>query len=233
MPKRLLIVTDSLGAPRCEPATVSYEETWVYPVKKHFEGQGYDVFCITYNGLHAGELLSLAETKLTLYHADIAILQCGLVDCAPRVMTEREMLVVRLLHIQKPVKFLAHKYHAALSKWRNISLYTVEQFDERIAKTVRILKSGKKCIVVQVPIAPACNGYLAKSPLIATNIKKFNAVLEKNSDSYLKNFENFSADDADPLFMDDFHHLNTRGHKILADIVIKAFPTMLNADATT
>lgn len=227
MSKRLLIVTDSLGAPRTEPETVTYEQTWVYQVKKAFEERGYDVFPITQNGLHSSELLSLAETKLPLYHPDLAIIQCGVVDCAPRVLTDYEKLAVRILHIHKIVRYFAHKYHAVLSRWRDITLYKPEQFDEHMEKTRSLLN----CTLIQIPIAPPCRAYEEKSPLIARNIRRFNQVLKKHSDIFLNEFADLSQKDAAEIFMTDHHHLNPSGHNLIAGIIIRQIPALIERNA--
>lgn len=228
MEKRLLIITDSLGAPRHEPETVSYEDTWVYGVKKAFERSGYDVFCITHNGLHSSELLSLTQTKLTLYGASVAIIQCGVVDSAPRVLTDREIRFFQMIRLQKIVRYIAHRFHAPLSLWRNITLHKPEDFSRNMRGSYDALKNIRDCVVVQVPIAPACSGYVKKSPLISKNILKFNKALKASSDIYVGEFSGIMPDTIEKIFMDDFHHLNIAGHKLLQDMVLSSVSALIH-----
>lgn len=221
MRKRALIVTDSLGAPRYEPETINYEQTWVYGVKDYLEKNGYDVFAITHNGLHSLELLSLTETKLNLYSAQIIILQYGLVDCAPRALKDKEILLFRILRLGKIAHYFAKKYHAQISKIRKISLFPLDVFECHVKKIYNLLKRNNAKIV-QIPIAPACLSYKNISPQIEANISLYNEILKKNSDIYLSEFSDCSEGDAESLFMDDHHHLNRSGHAVLKDLVIKS-----------
>ena len=224
MTKRLLIVTDSLGAPRCDPETVTYEQTWVYALKREYEKRGFDVFSITHNGLHSLDLLGLARTKLNLYNPSVVVIQCGVVDSAPRALKDKEVLLARLLRLQKPVRYLAGKYHAQISKWRNITLFPPEKFNEYISEIYKILKAGD-CKIVQIPIAPACDAYVKKSPNIARNIKLFNDILKAHCDVYVGSFENLPADQIETIFMSDHHHLNLDGHALLAQQLIQTLTT--------
>ena len=58
--KRLLIITDSLGAPRVTPEICCYDDTWPCKVKQDVEKFGYDVVIHTINGLDSTQLVSFS-----------------------------------------------------------------------------------------------------------------------------------------------------------------------------
>ena len=64
--RRVLIITDSLGAPRVSPETLYYEDTWPFKLKKRFDEYGIDTFIFTENGLDSTLLLGLLKFKLKL-----------------------------------------------------------------------------------------------------------------------------------------------------------------------
>ena len=57
MSKRILIVTDSLGAPRVDKENVSFDDSWVGNTWKHFTAQGHEVICITEKRLKCTAIL--------------------------------------------------------------------------------------------------------------------------------------------------------------------------------
>lgn len=100
MSKRILIITDSLGAPRNDEEVITYDETWVGMLTKHLQSQGQEVLSFSENGLSSTSLLNDVKSKLTLYNPNIIIAQFGIVDCAPRVLKNREILLFQLFSSQ-------------------------------------------------------------------------------------------------------------------------------------
>lgn len=90
--KRILIVTDSLGAPRdVNGEKIEYEDTWIYKLKNNYINSiDVDVIFITINGLDSNQLLQLTNDKLKLYNADLILFQFGIVDCAPCIKKYRD-----------------------------------------------------------------------------------------------------------------------------------------------
>lgn len=225
---RTLIVTDSIGAPRSEPETVTYEQSWVCKVERYLRSRGSTVFAITHNGLHSQGLRVMADSKLLLYEPTLVLLQCGIVDCAPRVMTNREVLLTKLLGVDRLAHAIASKYHAPLSRFRNMSLYSLERFSENQRSVYRLLKRSG-CVTVQVPIAPACVGYVRKSPNIKAKISAYNLVLRECSDHYLDEFETEALLNVERIFMSDHHHLNAFGHELLAGAALAKLRGLANS----
>jgi hypothetical protein len=211
MKKRYLIVTDSLGAPRDDAEIISFDESWVGQCWSHLRAKGHEVICITDNGLCAKKLYGMASTKLHLYNADHVILQYGIVDAAPRVLREHEKLLARALRLSAIVQKIAHRYHAKLSNWRDISLHTPERFDALSARTVAHLRNHQPALrITAIEIAPPPASFIAHSPLIVRNVARFNAILKQHADALVHYPEN-----AGDIFLPDGHHLNKVGHNLL------------------
>lgn len=217
--KRLLIITDSLGAPRTVPELVSYDQTWTKMVKEHAQRQGFDVSAHTINGLDTRELLKLVNEKLCLYEPDIVLFQYGIVDCAPRVFSDREKLIFRIFHLHKLAAKIGKKYHAALSAKRDVTAVSLSEFDGFVGQINDKLRAGlsKPLKVVNIPIGSACQGYVDISPTIKQKIASYNEVIKHHADVFLADFVSAPVEQ---IYTKDRHHLNPFGHKLLADIVI-------------
>lgn len=217
MSKRILIVSDSLGAPRKDAEIISYDETWVGQLSHYLQDINNEVICFTENGLSSGALLAHCKHKLTLYDPDMIIFQYGIVDCAPRVLTDREKLFFRMIGLTRPIHKIAHKYHAELSRKRNKTLYTIAQFENHVSNIYSIIKEETSAKIFNIAIAPANDVYINKSPGIKKNIAQFNAVLKKYSDIFIE--YNATFYDVQKIFLPDAHHLNKDGHIFLYAVV--------------
>jgi lysophospholipase L1-like esterase len=217
--KRILIITDSLGAPRNDVEIITYDETWVGLITKYFQSQGHEVIGFTDNGLSSTMLLNYVKSKLTLYNPDIVVTQYGIVDCAPRVLKNREILLSKLFFLSKPVHYIAKKYHAPLSKLRNICLTPFPLFKENVEEIYALFKKNNKAEVVTIAIAPANDDYIKKSPQIQNKIEQYNTVLQFHCDKFIE------YGDVGPtiLFLPDAHHLNKKGHETLYQKLLTCF----------
>ena len=219
MKKRLLIVTDSLGAPRVHPELICYDKTWPAHVKIWISKYDYDVFIYSANGLSTDSLLKEVNFKLKLYNADIVIFQVGIVDCAPRVFSEREKLLFRIFHLHKLAAKIGKKYHAKLSSLRNKVTVGLKAFSKNIQSINDKFRTSEpeNCKLVYVPIGPPCSKYFELSPNIGLNIKNYNNAIENNSDHFISAFCEI---DPESIYMSDCHHLNEKGHQVLSQLVI-------------
>lgn len=219
--KRLLIITDSLGAPRTTPELCPYDDTWPKVVKAHAENQGYDVILFTENGLDSFKLLRLVESKLKLYKPSMVLLQFGIVDCAPRVFTDREKLIFRILHLHKFAAYIGKKYHATLSSLRDNTVVSCEDFRKNIVAISQELKGNAQpgCKILHIPIGLACKGYVKISPSVERKITQYNRVLEEESDIFISAFYDANVE---KIYTADHHHLNKVGHALLGAAVLSS-----------
>lgn len=215
----MLLITDSLGAPRSvKGETIIYEQTWVFMFSHYMRNHhGFDVISITQNGLSAEEVLQLTKEKLTLYEATIIIMQYGIVDCAPRILKEKEIQLLQLLRLSTFVHKILSKHHAFFSKLRNLQYTEIRKFKELIKQVHDIFKKSN-IKVINIPIAPACQGYIRKSPEIMNNILLYNGILKMHCDFFLDSaYDNV---DLENIFLSDLHHLNQTGHQIIFERLI-------------
>ncbi|ARU59543.1 hypothetical protein OLMES_5563 [Oleiphilus messinensis] len=225
MPKRMLILTDSLGAPRIEPELVNYDQTWVAKVKCEAQNNGYDVIAFTANGLDSANLLSEVNFKLHLYKPNVVIFQFGIVDCAPRVWSDREKLLFRILNLHNLAARIGKNYHAPISKFRNITAVSIADFALNIKSINEKIRQHAPdgCTLIHVPIGPPCSAYFELSPAIGENIIRYNKVLGENSDRFLTDFSQL---DPETIYTSDCHHLNQTGHEKLSKIVLDAMASV-------
>ena len=134
--KRILIVTDSLGAPRdVNGEKIEYEDTWIYKLKNNYINSiDVDVIFITINGLDSNQLLQLTNDKLKLYNADLILFQFGIVDCAPRVLKNIEIKIISILRLSGLIKKIISKYHSKLSNLRNIQSINIYEFEKNVKR---------------------------------------------------------------------------------------------------
>ncbi len=223
--KRVLIATDSLGAPRINHETVYYEDTWPYKIKSYLDEKDIESFILTDNGLHSKDLLKLVQSKLILYRPCITVFQYGIVDCAPRAFTDKEKLIFRALHIGTYVHKIGHKYHAKLSSFRNIPKVPLPQFVNNVRLINESMYEAGNSFIVNVPIANACSSYIKMSPNIQIYISKYNEVLKKNCDRFVGDLACLPRNINEEIFLDDdYHHLNILGHELF----YKAIKSCLN-----
>ena len=110
---------------------------------------------------------------------------------------------------------IAHRYHAKLSKWRNISLHTETKFAQLINDAYAHLKRElPEVTLVHLAIAPANAQYVEHSPNITKNIDAFNAILEQKADHFIP----FPALEQN-IFLADAHHLNRKGHTLVTSLI--------------
>jgi hypothetical protein len=121
--------------------------------------------------------------------------------------------------MQHIVRNIAGKYHARLSEWRDISLFTKDQFRQHVSESLSYLRAVEGNKIVVVPIAPANKAYISISPRIKANIDSFNRILEEQADIYLYSFENPDDQIIESIFLEDHHHINANGHKFLFNIL--------------
>lgn len=227
--KRILIVTDSLGAPRfVNNEKITYNDTWVYKVISFFKKDNVEFIFFTLNGLDSKKLLELTYDKLLLYEVDIVVFQFGIVDCAPRVLKDLEIKLLSIFKLSRLAKKIISKYHAFFSNLRAIQQVELEEFTKNISQ-VYMLFNEKNIKVIHIPIAPACKQYIKKSPKVDKNINIYNAMIEKYTDFYLD--DSYKDCNVENIFLKDLHHLNKKGHNIIAHNMILNLKKILNYES--
>lgn len=207
--KRILILTDSLGLPRELPELVSYNSTWIQRVK---EKSNYELHEVSIGGATI-DLLWKQFNYHRLFNPDLIIIQCGIVDCAPRALRKAEDLLINSNFLTRNLaRFILPKMIGTLRRVRNISLTDSSTFSKYL-KQFSLLSVP----ILFIEIVPATDNYENSLPGIRRNIGHFNKLI---NEVFRGNSISLSAFTELEL-MSDQHHLNDLGHKKLAELILE------------
>jgi hypothetical protein len=204
---RILFLTDSLGLPRDTPEIVHFDECWIQIVKSNFPKFHFDQ--VSLGGATIDVLFNQYDYHKQ-FEADLIILQCGIVDCAPRAFKKYENALLNSNSFFRFIsnKILNKKLINYLRKNRNIQKTSLIDFERYLISFRNI-----NCRIIAIEILPASMDYELQLPGIIRNIEKYNQKLRKYFDTVeLTNFEK-------GLTMSDFHHLNVLGNRELSRII--------------
>ncbi len=205
MPKRVLILSDSLALPRLTPEPCSYEETWPYRLK----GEGFEVIQNSIGGATSYDLAKQCYYYKAI-NPDAVVVQVGIVDCAPRFLLKPELfLLQRIPFFGKKIIGILNK--PSVKKMRNIQYIPIHKFRSNVKTIVEAFGRDR---VNFIGIVPSNNEYEKVLPGIGKNIKAYNQVLKDSG--------NFMSIDDFPRegIMSDFHHINAVGHKEILRVVL-------------
>ncbi len=204
--KRVIILTDSLGFPREIPESVEYQETYTYLLKEEFPE--IEFIQASYGGATI-ENLYLQSEYLVYFKPDLVILQCGIVDCAPRALTKFEIEFIKRLPIISGVVSKYFKNRSAkLRKRRKISYTTKENYRKFTEKMRSIYGESR---VFALGIVPAKTDYEANVYGITKSIENYNELLKDVFGSFFID----TSEVVDKGVMTDYHHLNKEGHQLI------------------
>lgn len=168
--------------------------------------------------------------------SEYVILHFGIVDCAPRLMTRKETLFLKVLNI----KFITEKYIGFKSKYRRFftkhfswTRVSQERFRENINFLVDSIKNNnaaQKILIINIADTSERNDH--RSYGYKRNILKFNNILkeivEKNKEfCLLINFFR-ESNGSQKLMSQDGMHLLSLGHSFLADKLYKLIINLEN-----
>ncbi len=199
--ERIVLFTDSLALPRKVPEMTSIEDTYPYLLKKNF-----DVYQFSKGGCLISELLE-QTFYYSQYRPDYVILQCGIVDCAPRAFSWSEESFLRLTRIgrllrkaisititTKRIRNFRRKSWTELKSFECLCNAFVNQFDG--------------IPVYALSILPATSEYELQVPGISKKIKEYNIVLSRVFGDRLIDLSGIPVEG----IMSDHHHLTQEGH---------------------
>lgn len=203
---RVLLLTDSLSLPRAYSTGVAkWEDTYVSLLRKARP----DIEFI-HVGLGGGTItqihLLLNYYKLT--SPDLVILHSGIVDCAPRALSQLELQLVIKLRIFR----LVNPFTGFFRKHRNLSYTKPKDFEDTVNK---IKNTFPGVPFVSIGILPGCDEYEKTVPGITKRINTYNEILKRNS-IFISN-DDFPRDG----IIEDHHHLNEKGHEIIFEKLLK------------
>jgi hypothetical protein len=222
--RQVLIITDSVGAPRAKPLYTPYSKTWVSILEDKLLKYGYKTFAYTKRALDSTVLESRMKVELFGYEPEIIIFQIGLCDCAPRALTDLELRIIkRIPLINRMIHKLIKRYYAQISQKRNIAYTNIKNFYSNLEKIIKQFSESK---IFFIPIGIPCSGYTDKSPEIKNRIIKYNKVISEvatsNNCSVLNNTIISNNTETEKIYCDDFQHLNFYGHLELSHDILQS-----------
>ena len=214
---RALFITDSLGLPRLVPERVTADEVWTTRVAKALS-RDFAFFYYTRGGMHSGGLNADLNVHVAAFEAEVVILQVGIVDCAPRALSENEAKVA--LRLPGPLGRFVHavvrRYYGQIIRARDIAYVSEREFEENLSAVRRAFGAAE---FVVVPIGSPNTAYKRKNPLIARNVGRYNDVLVSVfGNGVLSGL--FDGLELERTFVSDNHHLSPSGHAHVAQGVI-------------
>lgn len=203
---KILILTDSLGAPRKE---LDFKNAWTY---KFIEK--YSLNNIIFTKLDKGLTSNNLDYEFVgSYSPDIVICQIGIVDATRRPIPWSILRIVKNIPIfSSKIRTYLSKNHYKLTQKYSIHYANVKEFDDNLLKLENIVKKGGGKIIY-VPIAPASSEMKRKVFNIENDIVEYNNVLKKHNRIVIDGYKINS--DIDSIFLEDGHHLNEKGNELL------------------
>lgn len=187
----ILIIDDSKGK-----QFNGINTTYVEELKKEldFKPFKFDLKIIAkdyYTTFDAIQEINSLKNKLNIKNPDFLIINLGINDCSPRLLTKK--WCDRLMMLPKPIAFFIRKYIIRKYKpfWFNLFgsrlIVSADEFKSNIELLCNTLKPKK---VILMNIAPANNKLESKLPSINKNINEFNlnmSLLAKEKDYIVLN----------------------------------------------
>lgn len=215
----LLVIGDSLAFPRPgDPGSAQTpQQTWPYLLAQQMS---WDTVWFRSRGAStsrevAGETQSL-RPYLASQSVRISVVQCGIVDAAPRPYSLRMRSVVESPTVMRAVRRFEPDWNPRRSKrllsWWGRPWIDVEEFEENIVNSLEALGNYSRTILLVGIQAP---GQRLRQLLGDFTVEPYNDALERAASAHSQ--ASF-LDCALPLTLDG-HHLSGRGHAELAQVL--------------
>ena len=198
------------------------EDPAVCPWPTLLAQRGFDVRQWSRDGGTVQHLEEEAGRRLSEERVDAVILQTGIVDCAPRPLSDRERTfvgLVRPLALRRAVVSVLHRHRADIIRRRAlIQVMPLAAFEAHFARLFAAAAAGGRAVAV-LPIFPVPSSVHARNPLLAREMAAYNDAMRRLA-SPARFFEAgkiFGDDTPDDLAIGpDSVHLNGRGHERVA-----------------
>jgi len=216
MKKTAFVIGDSLPLPR--GALLPAVSTWPYLLQERFQNEIYFVSeCI--GGGTTDALKTLVTRNAGYYRPQIAVVQLGVVDAAPRTLMPHEKEELdRLLGIPEVMEEIFRAHHDVISSARNITYVPLERFIDNCAAIFGALAQSR-CAIVAIPIQPAYYRFAEAAPTFNDgNRVEYNDVIRRTVEATGGSFLSEIAL-TESAFLLDGHHLNMIGHRAVFEAV--------------
>ncbi len=221
---RLLIIGDSLSMSRyCDG--IGYQDMYSSRISIDFPGR------LIINASERGNTTTRVCTSVYLDEyvhplaPDVAVLQLGVVDCLPRLLTELQRRLIEISSRFPITKFLAGKYVSYLSrqrfqitKKRPRSLVSREDFENncRLIKSILIQDNPKvKFLVIDIPCPTSSLN--EKSYGADEFVAEYNEILRRTFGACNSRFVDLyqKTKNNPDLLLSDGYHISSDGHHFI------------------
>jgi hypothetical protein len=207
---RILVITDSLGLARETPECVDFYETWPELLK-----QNQEVHCLRIGGA----TLKMLAGQLAYYKSlkpEILIFQSGIVDAAPRALTDLENQLINKFYITREItrKLLTDSRLKKLRKRRHLVLTPLNHF-RNLMKSIK--NQFSQTTIFWIEILPVSDSYELLIPNIRRNVFEYNRLIHHEFEGKVIELKDI------PLagIMSDGMHLSKEGHLFLYKRIIQ------------
>ena len=211
--KRVFIISDSVGLPRekcwgndkklhyynCE-----YNSTWPALLKNDYEVVQFSVGGCTITSIldHIGHY--------AMFYPEIVIFQVGIVDCAPRALSEMQKLILPNYYFGRLYIKLIKSNPSIFRRIRKKVFTTPHAFNKQLFRLPTIFKKNPIIISIGI-IEPKNKIYIKRLPGIEKNIKQYNNMLKIH---FKSNFISLS-DMPKEYLMADSVHFTDKAHEFV------------------
>ena len=205
-----LIMTDSVALPRkYSGGMVNWKETYPNRLKRILVD--FEVITLSIGGASITDLRNQVNYYKIL-NPKIVILQCGIVDAAPRAFGRIEMEIIKKLRIFRITK----PFVSFLRKYRAHNYTSPSLFEKSLLEIKKALNTEN---FFTIGILPACKEFEQILPGITKNIFIYNNILKRSSDMISV------SEIPKEGIAHDYHHLNIIGHEHLYDLIVVTLKT--------
>ncbi len=217
--KKAVIIADSYGGERIHNGKTEVSKDETYPVLVKKKISGYEFFSTSAS---FRKMTHVPELILNFDKFDVLIIQCGIVDCYPRPLSQSgtisqsffKKLLRKIIRLNRKfvIKFVRNK------PWTSLA-----EFEESLKQ---IHKAAINTKIVFINIAPVNLKQERETPGADFNIKKYNSVLKQFCElkncclidiySILRNLEDYES-----YLNENDSHLNKKGNVLYANEIIK------------
>ncbi|MCX7046774.1 MAG: hypothetical protein NTX50_14970 [Candidatus Sumerlaeota bacterium] len=232
-PNRVYMIGDSVGLARGAwhgSQAVPYDETYAHLLMhgiRKLEAEKNTLIEYIPNHKRSRQIMEIKGMmwELPLFQPTIFIVQTGIGDCSPRVFRRWQRAVIDRIKpqfVKKAILGFVHKHRRRIISTLPQHVYTplpvFESACDFIAETVAKLGIHPAFISIAAPGSDMAH----RSPGPRENVIKYNAayqrVVKRWNGAYIDCHSKF-AHAPDDYVLADGHHLNARGHRILADLL--------------
>lgn len=225
--KRVMCIGDSLSLPG---HLNRYDDTWYFKLKEKFPRYDFnsyfkrqlttDVLVSMGGGQHGIDSWPKGADCLEAYMPDIVIVQLGIVDCAPRLLSNFDRIVINMLPGFLSMSYISFVKIIRRRKSTN-TLVPLNKFQSNWTTFLaRALKINAKVIIISISLPD--QKYIEKNPDVCNNINQYNDILfslaRVNNNVTITNV--LDPDKYDHLIYEDGYHPNKFGHQILFNQLI-------------